>query len=202
MIYNILSIIAILGVGILGWIQLREYFQPLRLLVTYLDCQPTGNNTSLVLFRLSFVNHSSRCRVVYGVDVTSKVQGIPLIKFNEEADSNLQTVTYSLSSTSRKVPYAETLQFPLDIPPRQSLSRWKAIAVSYKDINSGIGTPVYFTATASKGKYNWSKWKNGGRHSLGVSKKVLTEKNILLFPANKRSLTVDIYRELQLPIPL
>lgn len=200
-IFDILSIFGGIAFLVLAYLQIRDYLSPLHLIVTYLDCQPTGNETSLVLYRLSFVNHSSQGRVVYDINVTSKVPGIPLIELNEEVDSNLRSVTYSLPNVSRQLPLAETLLFPLDIPPNQSLSRWKAIAVSYQDIPHGIGTPVLFEATAPKGKGRWSGGifaLSAGHtiHYLGIKQKVLASAEIVLFPAKQESRARNIYREL------
>jgi hypothetical protein len=129
------------------------------------------------------------------------MSGVHRIELNQEVDSSLQNVTCSLSNVSRRLPFAETLQFPLDIPPNQSLSRWLAIAVTYQGIASVSGTPIHIQATAPIGEYKWSSWKDNKRHSRGVKKRVLAKTDILVFPAKQESRTIDIYNELQLPIP-
>jgi hypothetical protein len=198
-IYDILSIlggVAFLLAGYLTYLQIQDYYCPLHLIITYLDCQPTGNETSLVLYRLSFVNHSSRGRVVYDIDVTSKVPGISQIELREEVDQNLHSVTYSLPNVYRQLPLDETLLFPLDIPPNQSLSRWKAIAVSYHDIPHGIGTHICFDATAPVGIGKWKRTEGYRWDYMGIKKRVLARAELVLFPAEPQSRTRNIYHEL------
>ena len=191
MFYNILSIlggIAFVIAGILSFLQLKDYFRPLRLMVTYEHCQPSDNSTSLILYRLSFVNPASRGRTVSYLDVTSIVKGIPLIELKTEVEPNLQTVTYSLSNVSRRLPFAEILQLPLDIPPNQSLSKWKAIAVSYHKVGPRVGTIIRFEVHVPKGKTRL-EWDNAILRGkmMPPHKKVVTSERCILHPAIAQS---------------
>lgn len=194
---NLLSILGGIGfvvAGLLAYFQFRDYIRPLRLLITYLDCQPTGTETSLILLRISLVNHSSTGRIVYDIDVTSKTDKSPLIELIEEVDPNLQNVTYSLPNVSRRLPFDEVLQFPLDIPPHQSQSKWKAIAMGYQGVAPISGTILRFRATALKKKYKLYELGRKG-YKQGKNVKVLAETEIILFPAKRLSKATNIYRE-------
>lgn len=190
--FNVLSILGGIAFLYLFCIQVRDYRRHLRLLVTYLDCQPTGKGTSLIVVRLSFANPSSQGQAVYGVDVESKMSGTRLIELNQEVEPGLQNVTYSLSSVSRRLPFAETLQLPLDILPNQSLSRWLAIGVSYPDPDFPLGIYIHIVATQpmSDGKWDGSGYR-------GAKKKGIAKTGVIVFPAKRVSKTIDIYREVQ-----
>jgi len=177
----------------LFWIQVRDYQRPLRLLVTYLDCQPADKGTSLIALRLAFVNPASRARTVCGIDVESKMSGTRLIELSQEVDLNHQTATYSLPSVSLQLPFAETLQFPLDIPPNQSLSRWLVIALSYQHTDPHFGVYIHMMVTQPVGKSRWSSSRY-----LGIKKKDLAEAGVVVAPAKRESRTIDIYHEIQL----
>jgi hypothetical protein len=174
--------------SILAYFRLKDYLRPLRLLITFVDCYPLGNETSLVLYRLSFVNQSSQSQVVSGIDIVSKAKGISLIELKVGIETNLQTVTYSLPNFSYRLPFEETLQLPLYIPPNQCQNRWKAIGVSYPSVDPYLGTEIHFDAYNLVGKerivwenasqLSWTSYRK--KHFVGHARDVL-------FPAVARS---------------
>lgn len=134
---NTIGLLA-LAVGIiLSTLSIRDYFVRLRMFPTWIEVVDTGNNTALVLFRLSFVNRSSKGKVVrtveikHGIEIRNKLVGVVIAEANQKIDLALQTVTYSIPNVSRQLPFSEALLPCLDIAPYQSQSRWMAFAVAY-----------------------------------------------------------------------
>lgn len=132
-----------LAIGLfLSTLSVRDYFVRLRMFPTWVEIVDTGNNTALVLFRLSFVNMSSRGRVVRdmlieqkGVKIINRLSIVRIAEPHLEIDLAHQTATYSIPNVSRKLPFDETLLPCLDIPPYQSQSRWVVFAVQYDKEN-------------------------------------------------------------------
>lgn len=130
---GIIGLIALVVGLVLSTLSIRDYFVQPRMFPTWVEVLDNGDNTALVLFRLSFVNMSSKGRIVRDVKLLSSLGKITRIEIKEEVDSDRQNINYSLSNVSRQLPFVETLQPCLDIPPYQSRSRWMVFGLVYSE---------------------------------------------------------------------
>ncbi len=125
-------ILSALGL-VLSSTAIRDYFVRLRMYPVWFEINDVGDNTALVLFRLSFVNMSSRGRVVRDIRIKYTKHNAVDAPFVEELDRDHGIVNYRLSNFSRHLPYEEVLLPCLDIPPYQSRSRYWVFGVRYPE---------------------------------------------------------------------
>lgn len=198
-ILNILGFLGFVLAAILSWIQIRSLFHPLQLYITYYDCQPTDNESALILLRVSFVNPSSQSRTICHLDIKDRTDGQHLIEVKREDKLNLHTVTYSLSNVSRQFPSEEILQLPLDIPPNQSLSKWVAIGIDahtdYEHKEYRMGIPIQLAACNPVGKHKFVQTSETSWEKTDLQRKVLAHFEYIVFPCIQQSRHVNIFRE-------
>jgi len=160
---------AVVGVvGVLGFVlavilavmEIRRYWLPLHLKIQCYRVQYCDNQESVVLFRLSFVNPASAGKTV-NYTMYSKAFLTPYL-YNKRLDTvwrepdysydmNQRTVTYLLPNNECQMPYDEMLQYPLDIPPHQSRTRWYLLIADLASIPLGV-CPIQLQAFDVFGK--------------------------------------------------
>jgi hypothetical protein len=135
-IWSILPAWIALGISLVVlWFQLRPYFSRLQMDVSYIHVAQVIDNTYLLYLRLSVVNNSSRGRVVYNILPESRTQNVIVEKVPWEFDLSSQTASYKSSRSDAtpqmKVPISELILLPLDVSPRQSLSKWVGLILTF-----------------------------------------------------------------------
>jgi len=129
-------------VVVLGF-QIWYYLRPLQMDITYVHVAQILEHKSLVLFRLSLINNSSRGRVVYNIVPKSKTENVTLEKAFQEFDLNSRAVVYKLTKDSLgfPLPIVELQPPPLDIPPHQTRSTWHCLVVQVNRNPSQVESP-------------------------------------------------------------
>jgi hypothetical protein len=115
-------------------VDIRRYYLRLRMKVQAVMVAWHGDNSSLVLFRLTFVNPASRGKTVNVVAI-NKPFGIVARGFPYIYEKGLQSVICPLPNGEKGLllPTDEVLQHALDIPPHQSRSKWLGMHILWEE---------------------------------------------------------------------
>ena len=144
-------------VGILGFLlavslvflEWHRYCLPLQMRLKELILVDSSSDTYLVLLSLTFVNPSSVGKTVYSIR-----GGVPnredLKPCRPESLEGLDGAVVRLPNAekARKVPVAELLWLPLDIPPHQSQSKWYPALIHVKAVGEVIYPQVHLRLSA------------------------------------------------------
>jgi|WetSurMetagenome_2_1015567.scaffolds.fasta_scaffold444083_1 hypothetical protein len=157
-IQNTLSLIpawiALVVSAIVGWNQFRERHSRLLMDVTAVVVVQVSEDTSLVLFRLSFVNNSSKGQVVYDIVPIYKIDNVNILDIPLKFDLENQLLNYFPSiEAGLKMPISEYLLPPLDISPHQSQNKWIGYALKFSSpIDDRLPYILQFEAKMFGGK--------------------------------------------------
>ena len=142
--------------AILCWRDWHRSRIKLRLVVSHASVVWNKDNESLVLFRLTFVNHSLSSQIV-ATTAIKPPQGITYKTFVYQYGTDFQEAlcpdvdgkyTYS-------IPSSEVLRDALDIPAQQSRSTWHGVLLSWDSEEQGLEDvpfPIWFYAHDIDGK--------------------------------------------------
>lgn len=149
---DVLGILGFLLAALLAWFEYQRYRKPL--LITLKDIRRIGRaqGRCLVLLRICFVNPSLTGRTVFDIGAGAPTEeSVGQVQVEFEIEKRMITVQLrSNPQVESSIPENEYLRLPLDIPPHQSRTLWRAVDIKcdYPESPNGDYVPFHLRLQA------------------------------------------------------